>query len=173
MIEVSLCARCCAFEVHVHPRLLGCMRTFKFPTGCAGVVCKGHFGAEFFVFEFKMFNFWKENAFFVVFGAFVLSVPASCAAPPGGAQALQQLTEFRKSHRRTVDGRLCAAAFVQDDQTYTDCTAAKAPNGTAGTAFQSAARGQLQLLLQAATGATWRCSCWARAPRTGTTACPR
>ncbi|CDJ44018.1 LCCL domain-containing protein, putative [Eimeria tenella] len=55
----------------------------------------------------------------------------SCAAPPGGAQALQQLTEFRKSHRRTVDGRLCAAAFVQDDQTYTDCTAAKAPNGTA------------------------------------------
>lgn len=105
------------------------------PAGRAAVVCKGHFGAEFFVLEFKMFYFLKANVFCVVFVAFVLWNPASCAAPPGGAQALQQLTEFRKSHRRTVDGRLCAAAFVQDDQTYTDCTAAKAPNGTAGTAF--------------------------------------
>ncbi|XP_026190084.1 uncharacterized protein LOC34618447 [Cyclospora cayetanensis] len=55
---------------------------------------------------------------------------ARCSAQPGGSQALQQLTAFRKNHRRTVDGRLCAAAFVQDDQTYTDCTTAKAPNGT-------------------------------------------
>ncbi|KFH01603.1 PA14 domain-containing protein [Toxoplasma gondii MAS] len=45
---------------------------------------------------------------------------------------LQQLTQFRKQHRRTVDGRLCAAAFVQDDQTYTDCTGARAPDGKAG-----------------------------------------
>ncbi|OEH78827.1 PA14 domain-containing protein [Cyclospora cayetanensis] len=54
----------------------------------------------------------------------------SSLVKPGGSQALQQLTAFRKNHRRTVDGRLCAAAFVQDDQTYTDCTTAKAPNGT-------------------------------------------
>ncbi|PFH33427.1 PA14 domain-containing protein [Besnoitia besnoiti] len=45
---------------------------------------------------------------------------------------LQQLTQFRKQHRRTIDGRLCAAAFVQDDQTYTDCTTARAPDGATG-----------------------------------------
>ena len=56
----------------------------------------------------------------------------SAGGVSAGSAALQQLTEYRKSHRRTIDGRLCAAAFVQDDQTYTDCTAARAPNGTAG-----------------------------------------
>ena len=29
-------------------------------------------------------------------------------------EQLQPLTKFRQQHRRTVDGRLCAAAFVQD-----------------------------------------------------------
>lgn len=47
-------------------------------------------------------------------------------------QPLQQLTEFRKQHRRTFDGRLCAAAFVQEDHTYTDCTDARAPDGSIG-----------------------------------------
>lgn len=68
----------------------------------------------------------------VLLSMFIVLVPSRCSAQPGGSQALQQLTAFRKNHRRTVDGRLCAAAFVQDDQTYTDCTTARAPNGTAG-----------------------------------------
>ena len=29
-------------------------------------------------------------------------------------EQLQALTKFRQQHRRTIDGRLCAAAFVQD-----------------------------------------------------------
>ncbi|CCF75456.2 cleavage and polyadenylation specificity factor subunit 5 [Babesia microti strain RI] len=45
---------------------------------------------------------------------------------------LSPLTEFRRFARRTVDGRLCAAAFIQDDQTYTDCTNATAPDGSNG-----------------------------------------
>lgn len=45
---------------------------------------------------------------------------------------MQQLTQFRRQHRKTIDGRLCAAAFVQDGVTYTDCTDTKAPDGTTG-----------------------------------------
>ncbi|OEH77246.1 LCCL domain-containing protein [Cyclospora cayetanensis] len=44
--------------------------------------------------------------------------------------ALQKLTEFRPRHRKTIDGRLCAAAFVHEGQTYTDCTDARSPDGT-------------------------------------------
>lgn len=54
---------------------------------------------------------------------------------PGGGQAesaLQKLTEFRGRYRKTVDGRLCAAAFVHEAQTYTDCTDARSPDGTTG-----------------------------------------
>lgn len=53
----------------------------------------------------------------------------------GGGQAesaLQRLTEFRARYRKTVDGRLCAAAFVHEAQTYTDCTDARSPDGTTG-----------------------------------------
>ncbi|XP_026193807.1 uncharacterized protein LOC34618352 [Cyclospora cayetanensis] len=46
--------------------------------------------------------------------------------------ALQKLTEFRPRHRKTIDGRLCAAAFVHEGQTYTDCTDARSPDGTTG-----------------------------------------
>ncbi|CAI7717904.1 LCCL domain-containing protein, putative [Plasmodium vivax] len=48
------------------------------------------------------------------------------------ASALERITEFRQQHRRTLDGRLCAAAFLHDDQTYTDCTSATSPDGTSG-----------------------------------------
>ena len=37
-----------------------------------------------------------------------------CRAEPADLQAL---TQFRQQHRRTVDGRLCAAASVQDRRT--------------------------------------------------------
>lgn len=55
-----------------------------------------------------------------------------CSSQQDTATELQKLTSNRRQHRRTVDGRLCAAAFVQDDQTYTDCTTARAPNGAVG-----------------------------------------
>lgn len=53
---------------------------------------------------------------------------------PGAAgnDMLAKLTEFRSRHRRTIDGRLCAAAFVHDGQTFTDCTNVRSPEGTAG-----------------------------------------
>lgn len=45
---------------------------------------------------------------------------------------LKRLTEYRQQHRKTINGELCAAAFVQDGQTYTDCTIARSPDGTIG-----------------------------------------
>ncbi|SBT70213.1 hypothetical protein PMLGA01_020008500, partial [Plasmodium malariae] len=42
--------------------------------------------------------------------------------------SLGNITEFRQQHRKTLDGRLCAAAFLHDDQTYTDCTSAPSPD---------------------------------------------
>ncbi|GAW79088.1 LCCL domain-containing protein [Plasmodium gonderi] len=46
--------------------------------------------------------------------------------------SLEGITEFRQQHRKTLDGRLCAAAFLHDDQTYTNCTNATSPDGTTG-----------------------------------------
>ena len=40
--------------------------------------------------------------------------------------------QFRQEHRKTIDGRLCAAAFVQARQTYTGCTDAPNPMGESG-----------------------------------------
>ena len=45
---------------------------------------------------------------------------------------LQPLTQHRQQHRRTVDGRLCAAAFVQNRKAYTGCTDAANPSGESG-----------------------------------------
>ena len=47
-------------------------------------------------------------------------------------EQLQPLTSFRQQHRRTIDGRLCAAAFVQDRVAYTGCTGAANPEGASG-----------------------------------------
>ncbi|XP_026193447.1 uncharacterized protein LOC34622979 [Cyclospora cayetanensis] len=70
---------------------------------------------------------------------FFIGLLGASRMPCSGAQdagydrkALQSLTEFRQLHRKTVDGRLCAAAFVQDDRTYTDCTTARNPEGLSG-----------------------------------------
>jgi hypothetical protein len=47
-------------------------------------------------------------------------------------EQLQPLTNFRQQHRRTIDGRLCAAAFVQNRKSYTGCTDAPNPAGESG-----------------------------------------
>lgn len=47
-------------------------------------------------------------------------------------EMLQPLTKYRQQHRRTVDGRLCAAAFVQNRKAYTGCTDAANPVGESG-----------------------------------------
>ena len=39
-------------------------------------------------------------------------------------EQLQTMASYRQQHRKTEDGRLCAAAFVQNRQSYTGCTAA-------------------------------------------------
>ncbi|KAH7648331.1 hypothetical protein FG379_000255 [Cryptosporidium bovis] len=58
------------------------------------------------------------------FGQTTLQAPST--------QLLQELAQYRQQFRRTIDGRLCSAVFVQDFQTYTDCTIAKSPDGTSG-----------------------------------------
>uniref|UniRef100_A0A7S4QBX4 Fibronectin type-II domain-containing protein n=1 Tax=Alexandrium monilatum TaxID=311494 RepID=A0A7S4QBX4_9DINO len=56
-----------------------------------------------------------------------------CAGQLGmGPEDLQPLTEFRQQHRKTIDGRLCAAAFVQDRKAYTGCALARNPVGESG-----------------------------------------
>ena len=47
-------------------------------------------------------------------------------------EMLQPLTKFRQQHRRTVNGRLCAAAFVQNRKAYTGCTNSANPLGESG-----------------------------------------
>ena len=47
-------------------------------------------------------------------------------------EQLQPLTKFRQQHQRTIDGRLCAAAFVQNRKAYTGCTDAPNPSGVSG-----------------------------------------
>merc|ERR1712013_790435 len=47
-------------------------------------------------------------------------------------EQLQPLTKFRRQHRRAIDGRLCAAAFVQNRKAYTGCTDAPNPVGESG-----------------------------------------
>ena len=47
-------------------------------------------------------------------------------------EQLQPLTKFRQQHQRTIDGRLCAAAFVQNRKAYTACTDAPNPSGVSG-----------------------------------------
>lgn len=47
-------------------------------------------------------------------------------------EILMPLAKYRQQHRRTVDGRLCAAAFVQNRKAYTECTDATNPVGESG-----------------------------------------
>mmetsp|Transcript_66174 Transcript_66174/g.183218 ORF Transcript_66174/g.183218 Transcript_66174/m.183218 type:complete len:146 (-) Transcript_66174:104-541(-) len=66
---------------------------------------------------------WRLPALFMV----------ACRSQAGySPEELQRLAEFREQHRRTLDGRLCAAAFVQNRQSFTDCTAAPNPEGESG-----------------------------------------
>merc|ERR1719313_18463 len=48
-------------------------------------------------------------------------------------QPLEPLTKYRQTHRKTKDGRLCAAAYVHNSQAFTDCTSAPNPDGVTGT----------------------------------------
>jgi hypothetical protein len=59
---------------------------------------------------------------------------------------------FRAQHRRSIDGRLCSAAFVHDHQTYTNCTDVTDPSGTAGSDWCYV---EPQLLNQAGGKANW------------------
>ena len=62
---------------------------------------------------------------------FVLHVGA--AAPEAyDKEQLQAAARFRQQHRKATDGRLCAAASVQDEQTYTGCSVMPTPDGDVG-----------------------------------------
>merc|ERR1740123_1320931 len=73
---------------------------------------------------------------FIGFACALLGVLGSCAAQSPDAvysrDRLKPLTTFRQTHRKTVDGRLCAAAFVQNRETYTGCADAANPAGESG-----------------------------------------
>ena len=45
---------------------------------------------------------------------------------------LQAAARFRQQHRKTEDGRLCAAASVHDEQTFTGCSNQPTPGGDVG-----------------------------------------
>ena len=65
----------------------------------------------------------------------LVMIPAATAQAPEEGYSREQLlplTKFRQQHRRTIDGRLCAAAFVQNRKSYTGCTDAPNPNGESG-----------------------------------------
>jgi len=64
--------------------------------------------------------------------AFVLGSMAQGPDEGYSRDQLQPLTKFRQQHRRTLDGRLCAAAFVQHRKSYTGCTDAPNPAGESG-----------------------------------------
>lgn len=68
--------------------------------------------------------------------AFLANISLQCASQVleegYDREQLQPLTQFRQKHRRTIDGRLCAAAFVQNRQAYTGCTGAPNPVGESG-----------------------------------------
>lgn len=68
-----------------------------------------------------------------LFGFCVVSIAAGQAPDAGYTrEQLQPLTKFRQQHRRAIDGRLCAAAFVQNRKAYTGCTEAPNPSGESG-----------------------------------------
>ncbi|EDO08281.1 PA14 domain family protein [Babesia bovis T2Bo] len=57
------------------------------------------------------------------------------------------LTQYRSRVRRTVEGHLCASAFVEKNQIYTDCTMEVAPDGTVNREWcylESQLNGQLE-----------------------------
>eukprot|EP00397_Hematodinium_sp_SG-2012_P066662 GEMP01100664.1.p1 GENE.GEMP01100664.1~~GEMP01100664.1.p1 ORF type:complete len:147 (+),score=33.99 GEMP01100664.1:129-569(+) len=67
-------------------------------------------------------------------------------------EQLEALTRYRQQHRRTIDGRLCAAAFVQDKMTFTNCADIASPGGVAGKPWCYV---EPQLLNQSAGLANW------------------
>nr|ABI14261.1 extracellular protein [Pfiesteria piscicida] len=60
------------------------------------------------------------------------SIAALGRGVAGEAPNLAALAKFRQQHRRTVDGRLCAPAFVQSRQVFTGCADSPDPNGESG-----------------------------------------
>lgn len=83
-----------------------------------------------------------------------LACGAMSQAPDAGyaREQLQPLTKFRQQHRRTTDGRLCAAAFVQNRKSYTGCTDAPNPAGESGRSWCYV---EAQLLSADAAEAAW------------------
>lgn len=74
------------------------------------------------------------SALLMIAASVCLRVSAADSSPDSGytREQLQPLTKFRQQHQRTVDGRLCAAAFVQARKAYTGCTDAPDPSGMSG-----------------------------------------
>lgn len=91
---------------------------------------------------------------FLVLWSFQYIVGAAAQSPDAGysRDQLQPLTQFRQQHRRTIDGRLCAAAFVQNRKTYTSCTDSPNPAGESGRPWCYV---EAQLLETNAAGAAW------------------
>ena len=76
-----------------------------------------------------------EHFVFVGLSLLMCTSHSALAADPQerySREQLQPLTKFRQQHQRTIDGRLCAAAFVQNRKAYTACTDAPSPSGVSG-----------------------------------------
>merc|ERR1719263_636820 len=57
---------------------------------------------------------------------FQLLVASTCA------DAVAEAPRFQQQHRKTVDGRLCASASAQDEQTFAGCSTLATPDGDIG-----------------------------------------
>ena len=70
-------------------------------------------------------------AYLALLACFLLH--ANAAAPEAyDKEQLQAAARFRQQHRKATDGRLCAAASVQDEQTFTGCSVMPTPDGDVG-----------------------------------------
>ena len=49
-----------------------------------------------------------------------------------GVLGMESASGFRQSHRRTVDGRLCAETSVHDGRAFTGCARSSDPDGKIG-----------------------------------------
>ena len=82
-----------------------------------------------------------------------LAVYAGAAEP---REDLKPLAQHLQQHRHTLDGRLCAAAFVFDRQTHTGCSDGSNPAGEHGREWC-----YVDAQVAHASGATWCALCGA------------
>merc|ERR1719203_762252 len=80
-----------------------------------------------------LFSIMLGHIYGLALSACLLSIsPVTVLAALPTTEELASLPRYRLKHRRTLDGRLCAAAFVQNGSVYTGCADVANPVGASG-----------------------------------------